>query len=65
MRKELLNRLFDEFDEDKDTIKSNLLLAMDEVMLEASNDYQKVTLTIKIERKGSVNDEHLEEKERK
>lgn len=50
LREELINKLFDEFEKDKETIKKNLLVAMDSITLNASNKYEKVTLSIKMER---------------
>lgn len=57
MRKELIEVLLNEFEKDKKVIVQNLLMAMNEIMLEASNEYEKSILTIKIERKGSENNE--------
>ena len=51
MKKELIDKLFNEFEKDKDTIKQNLLMALDTIVLESSNEYGKLTLTIKYERK--------------
>lgn len=50
MKKELINKLFDEFDKDKDIIKRNLLEVMNIIHLETKNKYGKLTLTIKYER---------------
>ena len=49
-RQELIDKLFDEFDKDKDIIKRNLLEVMDIIHLETKNKYGKLTLTIKYER---------------
>lgn len=49
-RQELINKLFDEFDKDKDIIKRNLLEVMDIIHLETKDKYGKLTLTIKYER---------------
>lgn len=57
MRKELLEILLKEFEKDKEVIEKNLLMAMNEIILEASDEYEKARLTIKIERKGSENNE--------
>lgn len=51
MRKELIEIIFNEFEHDKEIIKKNLLFVMDTILLEASNDNEKITLQIKIERK--------------
>lgn len=50
MRKKLIQKLLKVFDKDKEVIQKNLLIAMNEIILEASNEYEKATLTIKIER---------------
>ena len=49
-RQELIDRLFDEFDKDKDIIKRNLLEVMDIIHLETKDKYGTLTLTIKYER---------------
>lgn len=51
MRKELIEIIFNEFEHDKEIIKKNLLFVMDTILLEATNDNEKITLQIKIERK--------------
>ena len=51
MRKKLIEIIFNEFEHDKEIIKKNLLFVMDTILLEASNDNEKITLQIKIERK--------------
>lgn len=50
MKKELINKLYDEFEKDKEVIKRNLLEVMDMVYLYAKDEYGKVTMTIKYER---------------
>ncbi|MBR5303474.1 MAG: hypothetical protein IKU37_01440 [Candidatus Gastranaerophilales bacterium] len=50
MKKELIDKLFDEFDKDKDIIERNLLEVMNIIHLETKNKYGKLTLTIKCER---------------
>ena len=50
-KKELIIKLIKEFEKDKKTIVTNLIKVMDMINLEASNEYGKVTLTIKYERK--------------
>ena len=50
MRKYLIDKLLEEFEKDKDAIKKNLLLAMDNIILETSNGYEKVILTIQIKK---------------
>lgn len=52
MKQELIKKLFDEFEKDKEVIKNNLLQAMDTVMLETKDKYGKITMTIKYEREG-------------
>ena len=49
-KKELINKLFEEFEKDKDTIRDNLLLAMDEIYLSTSDGETKAELQIKIEK---------------
>lgn len=49
-RQELIDKLFDEFDKDKEIIKRNLLEVMNIIHLETKNKYEKLTLTIKYER---------------
>jgi hypothetical protein len=48
MREDLINKLLNEFDKDKELIKKNLLLAMDKILLETNNEYEKIRLTIEI-----------------
>lgn len=50
MKKELIDKLFDEFDKDKDIIKRNLLEVMNIIHFETKDKYGKLTLTIKYER---------------
>ena len=51
MKKELIKTLFQEFEKDKETIEKNLMQVMEQIMLETSDNYGKLTLTIKYERK--------------
>ena len=51
MRKELIEIIFNEFEHDKEIIKKNLLFVMDNILLEATNDNEKIILQIKIDRK--------------
>lgn len=64
MREKLINTLLEEFEQDKVRIVMNLLLAMDEIMLEASNEYGEAILTIKIENKRSEKNECMGENEK-
>ena len=50
MKEKLINRLFTEFEHDKDIIKENLLKVIDAISLYTSDDYGKLTLTIKYEK---------------
>jgi len=50
MKKELIDKLFDEFDKDKDVIRRNLLEVMNIIHLETKDECGKLTLTIKYER---------------
>ena len=52
MKEKLLNKLFEEFDKDKQVIKQNLLQVMDVIMLETNDEFGKVTMIIKYERDG-------------
>lgn len=49
MKKDLIDKLFEEFEKDKETIKNNLLLAMDELYLSTNDGIHKITMQIKIE----------------
>ena len=51
MKEKLINTLFNHFDKEKNIIKRNLMEFMDYIWLECSDDYHKITLNIKIERK--------------
>ena len=51
MKKELLEKLLDEFDKDREVIIRNLLEAMDMIVLVTNDDYGKIMLTISYERK--------------
>lgn len=51
MKSELIKTLFNEFTKDKKLIARNLMMALETIILEASNDYGKLTMTIKYERK--------------
>ena len=51
MRKELIDKIFNEFDKDKEIIKRNLTEVMDEIYMTAENKYEKIILEIKVERK--------------
>lgn len=48
-KKELIIKLINRFEEDKKDIVTNLIKAMNIINLEASDEYGKVTLTIKYE----------------
>lgn len=50
MKNNLIDKLFREFDKDKQVIKKNLLYVMDEVVLETHDDYGKAIIIIKYER---------------
>ena len=51
MKADLIDKLFNEFEKDKEVIKKNLLLAMDVIHLETENEYDKIELSIKISKK--------------
>lgn len=57
MKKELIERLLNEFDNDREVIVKNLLEVMDMIVLEASDNYGKFKLIINYER----NDENENE----
>lgn len=50
MKKELLDKLLNEFDKDKEIIKRNLLEVMDVIILEAKDKYGSFKLIINYER---------------
>lgn len=50
MKRNLIGILFRLFERDKETIEKNLLKVMDEVILQSSDKYGKVTMIIKYER---------------
>lgn len=56
MKKELIEKLLNEFDKDREVIIRNLLEVMDMIVLATNNDYGKIILTIKYERRE--NDEN-------
>ncbi len=49
MKSKLLDELFKKFEKDKKVIKENVLVVMDNVILETSDRYGKVTMTITYE----------------
>lgn len=51
MKKELIERLLNEFDNDREVIIRNLLEVMDMIVLATNDDYGKIIMTIKYERK--------------
>lgn len=52
MKQELIKALFEEFDNDKETIKNNLLQVMDTIILKAKDKYGSLTMTIHYEREN-------------
>ena len=50
MKKELIERLLNEFDNDREVIVRNLLEVMDVIILETKDKYGKIRLTINYER---------------
>lgn len=50
IKKELIIKLINRFEKDKKDIVTNLIKAMNIINLETSDEYGKVTLTIKYER---------------
>ena len=57
MKKELIKKMFEEFEKDKFTIEKNLLQVMDTIILATKDNYGTLTMTIKYERKGKGNEE--------
>ena len=51
MKKELIKKMFEEFEKDKVTIEKNLLQVMDTIILSTKDNYGTLTMTIKYERK--------------
>ncbi len=50
MKKELIERLLNEFDNDREVIVKNLLEVMDMIVLATTDDYGKIIMTIKYEK---------------
>jgi hypothetical protein len=50
---ELIDKLFKQFEQDQKIIKKNLMLVLDKIILETSDEYGKVTMTIQYERKDN------------
>ena len=51
MKKELIEKLLNEFDNDREVIVRNLLEVMDMIVLATTDDYGKIIMTIKYERR--------------
>ena len=51
MKRELIEKLLDEFDNDREVIVRNLLEVMDMIVLATTDDYGKIIMTIKYERR--------------
>ena len=51
MKKELIDKLLNEFDNDREVIVKNLLEVMDMIVLATTDDYGKIIMTIKYERR--------------
>jgi len=54
MKEELINKLYEKFEEDKEAIRKNLCETMDTVILQAYDDYGNVKLMIKYERNDEM-----------
>lgn len=50
MKEQLINKLFEEFEKDKETIKNNLLETMNIIILQANNELGNLKLMITYER---------------
>ena len=51
MKADLIDKLFDVFEQDKERIKQNLLQFIDVIHLTTEDEYNTIELTIKIEQK--------------
>lgn len=51
MKSELIDKLFNEFEKDKEAIKKNLLQFIDIIHLNTEDEYAKIELIVKYERK--------------
>ena len=49
MKSKLVDKLFEKFEKEQKVIKENVLVVMDNVVLETSDRYGKVTMTITYE----------------
>jgi len=49
VKEQLINKLFEEFEKDKETIKNNLLETMDIIILQANNELGNLRLMITYE----------------
>lgn len=49
MKEQLINKLFEEFEKDKETIKNNLLEVMNVIILQANNKFGNLKLIISYE----------------
>ncbi len=61
-KEELIDKLFNEFEKDKELIKKNLILALNNVCLECSDKNLKIKMNIKIEREKeneNINEEKI------
>ena len=56
MKKELIKKMFEEFEKDKVTIEKNLLQVMDTIILATKDNYGTLTMTINYERKEKENE---------
>lgn len=49
MKEQLINKLFEEFEKDKETIKRNLLETMNIIILQTNNEFGNLKLMISYE----------------
>jgi len=56
MKEKLIDKLFEEFEKDKETIKNNLLETMNVIILQANNEFSNIKLMISYEENS--NDEN-------
>lgn len=50
MRSDLIDKIYNEFDKDREIIKQNLIMAMDSIYMTTKDEYNTIILEIRIER---------------
>jgi hypothetical protein len=56
MKEKLIDKLFEEFEKDKETIKNNLLETMNVIILQANNKISNIKLMISYEENSNDED---------